>query len=587
MARNEHKTERSATPRESGWARGARSFARLLLVVTLVFGLTIPNREANAFAPAIPAGAAVAALAAEMGITTTELALAFGTIVAAGTGIYLACDVGTDANPGLWGGDVTNNGFEWNWNSKWQDGSQNLPGFDAWGDLDAGAQAEYGNPRAYTQSQWAAWLLENGLLQDNGNGGLEPSEPPDPDEDPNGNKAWNKLRNTVTALASDGVVAVGESADMVMMMLAFGAAGMFGANTGVIGSGLGLSYQRQTQIAGQQIVFVTYSGTTVGSTGYGEYTYPVDRWTAIVDDAKNSNYKLYDNGQYPDVTFSSNSGGLKSNQITNNYIATIDGNSFKRTGGGNVIYYIGVEGRNQAILNINYGGRYVFPDGTIINNGVSNNPLELSEPYYGQMENTPEGLYNNINNNNNYNNYFDNVNNELPEGDQYVMQIPENYGKPDYQPDYSDFVKVKGDEEVTSIPDNSLIQPGDVVVPNPGVDPNPDPELPEPETDVEESFREKAQRILSQPLEQAFPFCLMADLRRFTVMVDDAVALDVNRENVVLPTTEFEIPGMDEIRFEGRPVKEFGNMVRPYISLLIVAVTIIATFAYFLKRGGE
>lgn len=573
--------------------RKAHAFIRIMLSVFLIAGTCfVPVRKAEAFAPALPAVGGAAALAAELGISVETLSLAFGAMIAAGTGLYVASELSTDTTSGLWGGDVLDNGYEWNWNSKWQDGSQNLPGFDAWGDLTPEQQAQYGNPRAYTQSQWDAWLLQAGLLEETQTGGPAPTGPPD---DPDKQSAWYKLRNSLTALASDGTVAIGESADMLMMMMALGASGLFQRNDKTTGTGLGLTYETSLLVGDiVRVPFVTFSGTAIGSTS--DLTIALREWLDMKYTETTQDYYLqrqYVNNEYvyptPDIAFAYNSDetGLRSTQrISSLRYGHLDltNGTFTYNGAGNqhTIYInYGAGYDDNFKLNYNYAGNYSFPDGAVVTGGtVTGGAGQFSNTDYGQMAETPEALTNAIPNNTNYNNYFTNINNNVPEGQQITVTIPENYGQPDYEPSYDDFVKPKPNTDVTPIPDDEQITPEDVINPTPPPNP-PDPGEEPPD------FNEKVNELLRQPLEQAFPFCLMADLRRLTQMVVTSIETDNVDDELVVPLDDFNVQGLDDLTFDLEYVKQFGNTVRPYVDLLFIFGLFVLPFKMFLNRGGE
>jgi hypothetical protein len=214
---------------------------------------------------------------------------------------------------------------------------------------------------------------------------------------------------------------------------------------------------------------------------------------------------------------------------------------------------------------------------------------------YQAMEGTPTGLTNSMNNNNNWNNYINNVSIPNENGQVQAVSIPQLTGTTTYP----DIVKLTDETDVTPIPDDKPVPKPDPQ-PQPGYSPN----VPQNwDSDVEETV----DRIMKNPLDQLFPFCLIADLRDFTFLLLGGEEY-ANRTTRLQPGTIStqseasldELNGVHVLAIDFReamdgfyveipldPLHDLLHYTRTTITVVLIMAIVIYSFSFFLKRGGE
>lgn len=223
-------------------------------------------------------------------------------------------------------------------------------------------------------------------------------------------------------------------------------------------------------------------------------------------------------------------------------------------------------------LNALYAGTYIFntPNGsaTFTNNHLETNLPNSRNIEYGQYPDTPEELKENVPSMVQLNQYLSNVDNGLPEGQSYYITMP-NLNEIE-NPSYDDFVQVRNDNEVSTDPDNPI---------NPN--PNPDDTLTPPS---DEDFRQRFSRIIAQPFEAAFPFCLIEDARQLFIKLDASANAEPDF-TVDLPLQDFNVDGANELEIDASDLSVIGGYVKIVINILWVSVLIGFAYRLFLKRG--
>lgn len=532
---------------------------------TQLSGVNIQKSEAHAIAPAIPAaGAALAALAAELGISEAALAAGLCAIGVAATGLVAVntLDGSTDLAP--------------------------APGFKPWGELTPDEQSLWGSnsdgetwPLHYQKQAIAWWALKYGLLEQTPNGDLEPSN--EPENDPNGSSRWNKIRNALIALSVGGAsIPLYDALGSYVDGLAGGLKDLlFGSND------LGLNYSAD--------VYVKNILVRVGYSPYCEATSPFfDYWPNVTNSTGvifQTHYNVAScQGELVNRSFWNgrvNAPWNRRQVLKNGTVNEYTGTNPSSTS----IYYLTTDSNSgvnlyRSYVNAGYTGIIEFGTEATFNNGSWSGNVTTEQIDYGQMSDTPTELAQTIVNNNNYNNFIQNYSDPGVEGYERAITVPANFGQSGYTPSYSDFVVVTPSENVTTLPGDSQIGGSD----------NPDT----PTTQFQQDFGERVGQLLAQPFDQLFPFCLIGDLRRLTGMIEDAVygpegELSAQDVTVVNGTEKFVIPlsgfgdFFDDIEFEIdlTPVTDLATIIRPFLTALFIVGLLVGTFRFFLNRGGE
>lgn len=544
----------------------------------------VQNNEAEAIPVAIPAaGAALAALAAELGISETALICGLCAIGVGATGLAI-------------------------YNSDWTDlDNPPAPGWPAWNDLPPAVQDGYDyndEPRAknYHENAVAWWALQYGVIQEDGNGGFEPT--PEPENNPG---SWQKARNVLIALATgaggvalnDALVPLVDNASSSIKDLLFGKEQ----------NQLGLSYSKVATISDVPVKFEYLDvSQTFNTENQGiQYTRTItpNNWICDYYLSNGTREITFDYGlTLHDLTFTKRNyrdvysyagtetpalsvGERPYSCVRVNSSGTLTMYSVMQNASNAWTPYQNLVVNQASYLNAAYSGTYYFPNNVAYSNGdfISGNPDESID--YGQMLDTPNSLAQSIINPTNYNTFINNYTTDgMQEGYKRAIAIPEWLlnGTTDDNPSYNDFVNILPDEDITPIPDDNPL-------PGPGPGPN-------PPTQYEQDFGQQVMRLIAQPFDQLFPFCLIGDLRRLTGMIEDSIygqngQLRTNSVAVVNGTETFTIPlegfGMEdvELQFDLTPVADLAQMIRPFLTALFITGILVGTFRFFLVRGGE
>ena len=572
-----------------------------LLAFTICAAPFVDVKKAEAIAPAIPAVAGAAALAAELGITTEALMTGVLAITAAGTGICLLNSAnGSGASlddlqwRSLWNGsDVSDVSIDWNWDDAFKDysiGANNV----SWNDLSQAEKNMYGTPAAYVQAQNASLLEDYQLIQNDGNGGFEPTPEPDPEQDPDGNARWNKSRNTLTVLGVAGAsVALDDAVGWLGETIGSGIHDLiFGTN-----EGFGYTYNASYDVGTTEpVTFISYPGFT-----YSSYSFNSNDWYAVSIYTADDVNKGIQNWMYPPakdnptINFTLYNQAYKyiynDTSCVNLGVSTSGSKSYNGTRQTRI--YVPRNSTSSSYtyyLNANYGGIYSFPNGQTYQNGAYSDPTLLTDVDYGQMTGTPDELATAVTNNNTWNTYINNATQDAPEGEKKAVVVPSNLDNIDYD----DIVKDVQEEEITPIPDDEPVTP-----PNPNPNPNPD-------FDFDDSFTDRVNQLLSNPFDQLFPFCLIGDLRDFFFIimgqpqmaqrVDTSDMMQIQSDTPIselngvhtltIPLNDWGITGVDNIEFDLDPIHEIGHYVKVVVTVALIMGIVMYSFSFFLKRGA-
>lgn len=580
----------------------------VLLIVALVFSMVIvPPKKAEAIAPVVVGGgAAVAALGVELGITTEAVVTALVAICAAGTGVYVAKGLSDADFRGIIDRDTESQVYD-NWKSEYQ--NWKAPDGRSWNDLTQEEKDAYKTPANYV-SNWL-WLLslQMGAITQTDNG-MEPTPEPDPEEDPEGHKRWQDLRNMLilmgtgagTVALSDLVNFFGDQVGMNLRNLIYG--------DPVNDKGLGCLYTNQCSVDGVNVYmsivqkvnsFEPNSSDWTGVYSFNELTWPYMQENPQVVSGTTTKYNI-------EATENSSTYDFILTKASSNYYAYSSTNAdqlltcraaydlawnYKSyTQNRLLVVYAGdVNQTWRGYINAIYSGSYTFPNGAIYSNGRwTNNTGVLEAVDYGQITGYPQGMANGSTNDEEYKRAGAAFNQTAPSGNQYAARMPSDWSNVS---EWSDLVSPIPEEQVTPLPDYGL-WPGADPSPNPNPNPN-DPEF-------TEDFSEEVGKLLRQPFDQLFPFCLIGDLQRLVNMIKDAGS-NGNRtrgigtaaeeeplngtQELVIPLSGFGIEGIDDITFDLTVVSQLAHYVRPMMTGLFVCGLLVGSFAFFLKRGGE
>lgn len=540
--------------------------------------LEVQRNEAHAFVPVAAGGAA--AVAAAIGITETELACGLAVVFAAGAGLYLYYDANTDFT-------------SWPTDQAW-------PGFKPWDDLTPQEKQNWvgqdGDVGDYWQQQVDLYSLNYGLWDYDQQGNPQPTPEPD---DPDDKEKWFTKNNVITALGTGAAVGLGTIASTLVDTAANSLADMLFGSDVANNRGFSIPYVNTVSTAGQNYPLSYWSG---GSVQVGNYTFACSSSDWYLDKpsgtqlnafwfygvASGNNYSSVPMPGNVIVTANRNAVGAQLTlpaipQGNSGQAVTIKANGDMGFGSGTATSINSSGGK----LNAGFGGTYIFQDYNGVEtaqlvNGAPSGSMTMS-PNYGQLTDTPDAITNNILNNPSYisnvNNYS-NVSNDTKK----AAQLPTSFTGPNGTPTYGDYVKTTPIDDITVIPDNEPL-------------PNPNPDNPDnpdnPTNDYQEDFGDEVARLLSQPFDQLFPFCLIGDLRVFTEKVNSAfngggmTRSEPNYDELVIPLEQFNVDGLDDITFDLVPIKGMGAIVKPWINALLVVALLIGSFRFFLNRGGE
>ena len=333
------------------------------------------------------AGAALSALALELGISETAL-------------VYGICAVGVGA---------TGLAF---YNSSRTDVA--LPGWKPWDDLTPQQKQDWvgqdGTSEDYYNQQIAWWALQAGILEQTPNGGLEPTPEPDPSNDPDGHSNWQKARNVLIALAAGGgAVAFNEAVSPLVDNAAASIKEMLFGGDNVNAGSLDITYQGDylLGVVDRPMVFITIPTTTYTYASGATVTCGTNQWTYYGPDAgydgrilalvwndnlvSNLTGEYQQNSGYKSYYFRNSNTGLFINFRNGEMVGagTKSSTSFYTPN------YNG--GNDRTYMNANYSGRYTFPNGDYFENGAMHGSgFTLTDVDYGQMSDTPDGIAQNI-----------------------------------------------------------------------------------------------------------------------------------------------------------------------------------------------
>lgn len=566
-------------------------------------------KKAEAIAPAVGAAAAAAALAAELGITTEALMTGLMVVTVAGTGVYLlqSSDYATSSVSlndtqwrRLWDGTDLGSGYDANWNSSYQ--KWKLGNGKSWEDLTPEERQNWDSPAQYDQSQLLGYALETGLISEiAGGGGFEPTPEPDPNTDPEGHARWQKARNVLYALAvTGGAVALND------------AVGWLGNSLGksihdlLFGSqGLDLKYVNVAVVDGINVPFATSSGGTVGNV-----TILSDEWvigTTYATPTSKGNITIY----APNTSVLGvgrltlfNSSYYRTNVNNQKQIwFNDDVAASSATGAG----YVSTPSPTSGVytyLNLNYAGGYDFYNGSTLIASYRNGEMTGADMTieYGQIADTPNSLASALGNgdNNTWNTYINNASVPNSSGQVASVTVPQSWFTDALS--YDDFVIDSDASQVTPVPDDEPIY-------TPSPEPEPEPGLsPDAPEGFEDDMTDSVNRILRNPIDQVFPFCLIADFRDliFILLAGDTdlgqntSRLQPNSIQTQSDTPTDELNGVNRLyldfndAFEGfevdiplEPVHDLLIITRLPVTILFILALVYETFGFFLKRGGE
>lgn len=514
------------------------AFAVCLILVLMLVPVSKKQAKAN---PA--AGALLVAACEAAGITVDEFALGMTAIITATTGISL---IGAMAE---YESGITIPPNQRHWNT---------PGWKDWSDMTPEEKQNTGVDNNYDYYlQWLqAYCIYYGYFN-------EGNQNPDPD-DPEGPKFEENLVRMVKTLSitSGGIAMVNYRYPTDKGSY------LFDDNQ------LAVPYQEQLSVFNKSVpMALAYKDDC-----------PYDAWFGFIDTyGKESSYGLtsfwtvYSGNNFLanpySVTINNNNQWVITLPKGNNYKLIryrTDGtkyNDLTQTSVGN--FYFDVD---YKYFNPFYKGTYVFQnDGktvTVEQNKITADDVEdYSQSFnYGQEQDTPIGLQQSVPVVPNLNEYLGNVDDGLDPGQSTYIVLPDLSQNND--PSYSDFVQVRNDDQTTTDPDNP-------------VNPNPDPENPPAPT--EEDFAERFSRIIAQPFEAAFPFCLIEDARQLFLKLE--AAAPEPDFTVILPLADFEVDGAEEIELDASFLIDVGAAVKVGFNILWTAALIAFAYKLFLKRG--
>lgn len=568
-------------------------------------GVEVYKSDAHAIVP-VAAGAAGAALAAELGISVEALYLGTAAIIAGATGYMVTSDafnnmnndLGLDYNwkrlfePGIDVGDMTNDD---NYSDDYLDGSLTPAGSPLWDDLDTDEKAKYGTPAAYNLSCWDSLELELGLLQSDGNGGYEPTPTPE------GPSPLQKLKNALTVIGvTGGAVALGEASKSLVDFLGdrwdeF----WFGENdpnaAGAPTYGLGIIYDEQHKIGDATVDFkvIAFNHYTYKSGSRASYL-NTNNWAWGNSTSIGSNVNAYYEPYIRDWTMTQKSNGSGGYYYQSNSYGSGANWPYPFTFSGNALSNISLTSNfqihtGQRYLNRNYSGSYVFSNGATLSNGTWTGEHEVTDVEYGQITGTPNDVTRNILDTDALGQGLENYETDgLPNGQKRAIVLPSGYGEPGFEPEYSDFVKEMPEDKVTPLPDDEPVVQPEPDEPDVPVEPdNPDV----PNFNFPDELENATDKLVNAAFYQLFPFCLIGDMRTLaekvtggsyaggSLQIQDAE--DYN--TLVIPLGDFGIPGVQNIRFDLTEIFALGNMCRNWWTVLFGGMLIAESVRYFLK----
>lgn len=540
--------------------------------------VNLRQSEAHAFAPVVAGGAA--ALAAEIGVSEAALYGAIAAAAAAATGLGVAVNSGT-FNSTAWPTDRALPGFK-----PWDDLTSEEQG--SWGDInDAGTISQEAANRIYWQKQMDLYALKYGLLEQNGNGGTEPTPEPD---DSGGKKNWQKKRNVLVALAAGGVVSL---ADAVLAVGEDFIGSLFKPSSDDNStSGLGLTYSMSTDVDG--IVLNTAISTPPTDLSNGnDYVIGANEWAVYsesIGTLNNTRTKVY-------YWYVPTEGVYRLSLKQDKYVGTDfvaekyiqKWETRQPTGIGSTKIYLNdvsftgihnASSQRKYFINLDFNGNYEING----NEYTSSDLRNASTTDYGQMVDTPVGLANNVYNYNNLMNWANDyyvTDNSFYRG----VTMPSEFTGVDGSPVYDDYVETYA--EINPVPDDEQLSPDDVSKPS---------EPSNPDWDFGKSLGDVAERLQDVVFTQLFPFCLIGDVRTLVEKVSEATGgggtrrlrtmgeAEPERSYVLsLDLSGFGVQGLETFEIDMKPLADLGHMLRPWWTWLIMAYLLTYSVKWFLK----
>lgn len=566
-----------------------------MLALLLAFMVSVnPFAEVKRAEAIVPVAAgAGAALAAELGISVEGLYLGTAALIAGATGYCVTSDSFNNMTadlktqwdrlfePGADLGDMTDDRNFWD---GYSNGDLSPAGSKRWDELNADEKSKYGTPAAYTLGCWDGLEMELGLLQENGNGGLEPTPTPE------GGGPLQKLKNVLTVLGVTGAaVAVQDGVNALAENLGTGIHNLlFGDGTG---KGLGASYQVLYTIDDCPVQFVNadFSIDAAWGHGYGG----TDCFQIGPMNNYGNCYYCVHNHSYVDIYFALQNPGTSSAfwSSTGGYVSA---RCFPMAL-NNYWNVSTIPTTQNGVLNVNWGGTYHFGETAVWSNGVMTGEYEGGAGY-GQMTQTPPQIIENIFNDNGLQQFFQNYQTDgLPEGQQRAIAVPLTLGDTATNPDYENYVQPRAATEVFPTPSDQPVTPpqiGPVVTP---------PSTPDGYTD---DFAAMTNKLLQGPFDQLFPFCLIADFRDFVFIILSGGTVQTTRLKPNQLYTQSDTP-VDQLNgvhtltldFSGAmedfvttvpldPLHELLGYTRFTLTCVLIMFIVYQSFGFFLKRGA-
>lgn len=559
-------------------------------------------KRAEAIAPVV-AGAG-AALAAELGISVEGLYLGTAALIAGVTGYCVTSDSFNNMSgdlktqwdrlfePGADLGDMTDDRNFWD---GYSNGDLSPAGSKTWDELNTDEKSKYGTPAAYTLGCWDGLEMELGLLQENGNGGMEPTPTPD------GGGPLQKLKNALTVLGVTGAaVAIDDaSAALLNSLEPFSISDfLFGKKNDDSTYGLGLQYQSTVTVDDVQVQIVSLNYRATGYDG-GNYTIMPTDWLGYRFGGSDYFNLLswYDN--VTNKVYTMSNADVVFTKVTDAYVASITKSAKLNLANG--VIRSDVWGQQYTLrtatmaLNSNYAGRYIFPNGNEYSAGTWLWPVEQNANY-GQLVQTPQEIVNNIYEPDSLQQWFNEyVNDDMVKGEKRAVTVPLSWGDTAIDPKYDTFVKATPETEIFPTPQDKPVTPptvGPVVTP---------PVTPDGYGD---DFAAMTNKLLQGPFDQLFPFCLIADFRDFVFIILSGGTVQTTRLHPNDLSTQSDTPvdqlnGVHTLRLDFSaamedfvtevpldPLHELLGYTRFTLTCVLIMFIVYQSFGFFLKRGA-
>lgn len=565
----------------------------IALILTLVIGCIphddpITSAKAEALVPvAVGVGAAAATA---MGITETELVL--GIMAALGAGVAMQVSFNDmyeciDSQTG----QIDLEDYQTNY-VDWRSKGVNVPN---WGDLDASTRAQWGDwAWHYDEAVWLGYYMKFvGLSGSSG--------PDDPNNSPEDNKKWNLIKalakgGAVVAAAELGTMAIDNFVNNLFSPGIESSVGMFAWNEAMYNGkelpflnfaaeGIPESYAPRGIIAYDSwpigCATTVYEGAQaydINIVYYFEYREDSYEPVALNYDVREQNNAWYYIGRSnPQNWVSGAVYNTSTGEIYKSSSSVVQGNGTYKLGhniqynGGNIytdrIYF----------LNPNYVGGYRFAD----SNGVDISPTRQDNIQYGQYSDYPQEQAENMffNDPEAWADFWQNLQSQDPEK---TVTIVNPYYKGELNPTWEDYISERNTQDVYPLPDDQ---------PNTDPYPTPDPENPEnpdPENPENPDYDTRLRRIADLAFSQAFPFCLINDIKMLSDRFVEAGSANPDF-SVDIPLEDFGIEGVEVLTLDanhpstGGGLLELGDYTRPLVTIVFIALLLGFSIKLFLR----